>query len=139
MPLKLDFSEVPDYKPIPQGDYLVEVVDVDGPKTSNAGNQMLQLTFEVAEGEFAGRKIYNYFLLLEGDALWRTKKDLSILLGIDEDEESATFEIEDLMGAQALAFVRPEVWKVEDGGDGEARPKIARLKAVEGSVADLFA
>jgi len=135
--LSLDFSGVPDYKPIPQGDYVVEVIEVDGPKRSNAGNNMLQLTMEIAEGDFQGRKLGRYFLLLEGDALWRTKKDLAVLLGIDEEAESARFDPADLMGTRAMAYVANEIWKVEDGGDGEARPKVRRLKALSG-VADLF-
>jgi len=136
--LSIDFSSVPDYKPIPQGDYVVEVIEVVGPTKSNAGNDMLTLTMEIAEGDFQGRKLGKYFLMLQpADALWRTKKDLGVLLDIDEDSKSAKFDPADLMGARALAYVANEIWKVEDGGDGESRPKVRRLKALSG-VADLF-
>jgi len=92
---------------------------------------------EIAEGSFQGRKLGKYFLLLEGEALWRTKKDLNVLLAVDEDAKTARFDPTDLMGQRAMAYVANEIWKVEDGGDGEARPKIRRLKALKG-VADLF-
>ena len=41
--INLDFSSVPEFKPIPPGDYLVEVIETIGPKKSNAGNNMLEL------------------------------------------------------------------------------------------------
>jgi hypothetical protein len=136
--IKLDFSQVESFQPIPKGDYVVECVEVDGPSESQAGNQMLKLTFQIAEGEFAGRKIGNYFLLLEGNAMWRTRRDLAALLSIDDEAEDVSFDPEDLVGATVVARISQRVWKEEDGGDGEARPNITRLKAIASPAASLF-
>jgi hypothetical protein len=138
--IRLDFSQVEGFQPIPQGDYVVEVVEVDGPKKSKSGNSMLQLTLQIVGGDYAGRKVPNYFLLLEGEALWRTQKDLEILLDIDMKETGGdvSFGPDDLVGAQAIAAIVPDIWKEEDGGDGEQRPRIKRLKPLTKAAAGLF-
>jgi hypothetical protein len=137
--INIDFGEIPEYEAIPQGTYPVEAVDAEE-KTSSTGKQMLVVTFEVSGGEHAGRKIYHNIMLeaSEPEKLWRTKKDLKVLLGLGDDEGLVSFAPADVIGAQAMALVTQRVWKVEDGGDGEARPNIKKLTSADSSVQSLF-
>jgi hypothetical protein len=137
MSFSLNFDDIPEYEAIPKGNYLLEVESVEGPVDSNAGNPMLNCVFKVVGGDFDGRKIYGFHLMLgPANVLWRTKQDLEVLLG-EPMEGQRSFDPQDLVGSQAMALIVPDVWKVEDGGDGEARPRIRKLSAVD-TAAGLF-
>jgi len=71
MTIKLDFSNVTggNFEPIPAGDYVVEIEKVEN-RTAKSGNEMLSLTFNVVEGEYEGRKIFDLYVLTE-KALWK--------------------------------------------------------------------
>lgn len=45
-------------EPIPEGRYVLQVTDSDVVATSTGSGQMLKLTFEVFDGEFKGRKVF---------------------------------------------------------------------------------
>jgi hypothetical protein len=58
---------------VPPGEYVVDVLSV-GQKTSKAkGTPMLEVEFEVAEGDFAGKKLSNNYVLTDA-ARGRIKK-----------------------------------------------------------------
>lgn len=96
MSIKLDFSNVTggNFDPIPAGDYVVEVEKVEN-RTAKSGNEMLSLTFNVMEGEYEGRKIFDLYVLTE-KALWKLK-DLLVAVGVDT-EGMVDLDVDDLVG-----------------------------------------
>lgn len=127
--VSVDFSQVQEFELIPEGEYLVEVDEAEV-KQSSTGKSMMQLQLTVKEPEdYEGRKLFDN-MMLEGNALWRTKRDLGALMGNVPDGQFS-FSTEDLVGAQCIVYVSHRVWKVEDGGDGEKRPDIRRYKSLD--------
>lgn len=47
-----------DFSPIPVGEYVVQITDSDVKPTKSGNGHRLELTFEVIDGEFKGRKIW---------------------------------------------------------------------------------
>lgn len=117
--LSFDFTNVEEkeFGPLPAGEYNVYVFDVKQ-KISNSGNEMLQVTFSVADGEYTGRK-FNDFMVLTQNALWRIKAFLSAL-GFDT-RGVVRFNKEDLLGTCC---------KVEVVVDGDYN-KVKRFKAAD--------
>ena len=103
MTIKLDFSNVTggNFEPIPAGDYTVEIEKVEN-RTAKSGNEMLSLTFNVMEGEYEGRKIFDLYVLTE-KALWKLK-DLLVAVGVDT-EGMVDLDIDDLVGEVFVANV----------------------------------
>ncbi len=103
MSIKLDFSNVTggDYTPIPADDYVVEIEKVEN-RTAKSGNEMLSLTFNVMEGEYEGRKIFDLYVLTE-KALWKLK-DLLVAVGVDT-EGMVDLDADDLVGEVFVAKV----------------------------------
>lgn len=80
--ISLDFSQVQSFEALPVGKYVAKVAAAEE-KTSQAGNQMINVTFEVVEGEAIGRKVFDNYVLTE-KSLWRLKQFLaSIGMGAD--------------------------------------------------------
>lgn len=48
------------FSPVPAGDYTVQAVEVDLTQ-SGAGNNMIKTQFEITDGEYAGRKVFENF------------------------------------------------------------------------------
>lgn len=66
-----------DFEPLPSGTYVARIVD-GGPAKARTGTPGYKLTFEVAEGEYAGRLVW-HDLWLTPAALPVTKRDLAKL------------------------------------------------------------
>lgn len=101
--INLDFSNVTggNYEPMPAGDYVLEIEDIEE-RVSKAGNEMLNITFNVAEGEYEGRKIFEFYVLTE-KALWKLK-DLLVALGINT-EGQVDVSVDDLVGEMLIGNV----------------------------------
>lgn len=110
--INLDFSNVTggNFEPIPAGDYVLEIENIEE-RVSKAGNDMLNITFNVAEGEYEGRKIFEFYVLSE-KALWKLK-DLLIALGIDA-EGQVDISIDDLEGEMLIGNVEIQEQKGYD-------------------------
>jgi hypothetical protein len=124
--IKLDFSEVQggDFEPIPEGDYLVEIEEVKE-KESNSGNQMLQMKFNVVEGEYEGRKIFDNYVLTQ-KALWKLK---NLFVALEKDVSGiAEFDPKDLEGMKFLATVTIEEYQ------GNENNRIKKHKKAPGVV-----
>ena len=115
MSIKLDFSNVTggDYTPIPAGDYTVEVEKVEN-RTAKSGNEMLSLTFNVMEGEYEGRKIFDLYLL--------TEKDLLLAVGVDT-EGMVDLDADDLVGEVFVANI-----EIQQSPGYDAQNRIKRHK-----------
>lgn len=106
MAIRLDFSNIEggEFEPIPAGDYLVEIEKCEE-KMSSSGNNMLAMTFNVVEGDYAGRKIFDNYVLTE-KALWKLK---SLFVALGEDVDGILeFDPSDLIGQTFLATVSIE-------------------------------
>lgn len=83
MPITIDFDQVndaEDYSPLPDGQYLCELVEVEE-ATTRDGNEWWKLRFEVLKGEYQGRRIFDS-LFFSDKALKRVKLILN-RLGLD--------------------------------------------------------
>ena len=92
---RVDFSGVREFTPIPEGTYEATLSGskvVAEAKTSK--QPFVELTFTVAEGEHAGRKMFRNFSL-QPQALWAFKQAV-VRLGADPDSFSGELEFEDL-------------------------------------------
>lgn len=126
----VDFSEVPDREPVPDGEYVLEAVHVElktskGEKTT--GTPMLVFHWKVIGGEMDNRRIFDN-ALLGGNSLWRTKQLFEAIFG--KGQAQFSMAPDELIGSQVLAKVVTEVWAEEDGGDGESRNRIGRYKQI---------
>lgn len=54
---EVDTSERGGFTPIPAGDYMVQIVE-GGVVRKESGDAMMKLVFEVMDGDFAGRKLF---------------------------------------------------------------------------------
>lgn len=60
-----------EYSPLPADTYTVRLMNVE-PRESANGNPAWSWSYEVVEGEYAGRRLWDYTSLVE-KALWRVK------------------------------------------------------------------
>ena len=60
-----DVDETQQFKVIPEGDYVAEIVKVEETKTKN-DDDMWKVQFKVIEGEHTGTSIFSYFVFNEG-------------------------------------------------------------------------
>lgn len=54
-----DLPEPDSLEPVPAGEYLVEIIESDALQTKAGNGERLAITFEVIDGEFRGRKIWD--------------------------------------------------------------------------------
>jgi hypothetical protein len=100
---------------VPPGEYVLDLVEIEQ-KTSKAQNSMLVVTFEVAEGEFAGKKLTGWYTLTD-KAMGRIKK-LQIACGARLDK----IRTSELRGARIIATVIHEEGKPMPKPDGTMYP-----------------
>lgn len=86
MDLNVDVAQLKDFEQVTQGPYTGTVKDVpsgdDGkPFADKNGNKFLKVTFQITDGEFAGRSVSYNYVPLEGDQQWKFK-ELCKALGI---------------------------------------------------------
>lgn len=141
--ISVDFTNVQGFKPVPAGEYLVEVANVEVTE-SKSGDPMLKVQYKIAEGEYAGRTVFDNIMLdyhnkdTREQVMAYAQRDLEVLLG-QEMTGKQNLSTEDLVGAQATAVVTQTVTPVEEGGSGEPQNNVARLKSANvSSAADLF-
>jgi len=119
---RIDFSNVQDaknYSPLPEGTYPCQVSDVEEAFTRNA-DEMFKLVFEVTDGEFAGRRIFDN-LVFSDAALKRAKMILS-RLGVDVSGE-VDLTPDMLVKKQCLVSVAIEEYLDRDG-NGRTRNNV---------------
>ena len=85
---KIDFSKIEDahdFTPLPDGKYLCKVSEIEESSTQN-GDEMWKLRFEVLEDEYAGRLIFDNLVFSE--AAMKRVKLICSRLGIDTSGET---------------------------------------------------
>lgn len=128
--VNVDFSDVEEFEAVPVGDYVVEITEAEA-KQSSTGKAMLTLQLTVKEpDEFEGRKLFDN-LMLEGNALWRTKRALESIMGDELPKGAYGLDTNELIGIQCGVYVTQRVWKKEDGGDGSVQADVRRYTSLD--------
>ena len=113
--VSVDFSDTEASGVIEEGDYLVEVDEVEQ-KDSSTGNPMLVFTFKVTEGGSAGRKLFHN-CSLQPQALFNLRAVLEAL-GNEVPQGVMEFDPADLIGQTCGCSVAHEQYE----GKTKARP-----------------
>lgn len=100
---------------VPVGDYLVTVAEIEQ-KTGN-GKPMISVTFEIAEGEHTGSKVWNNYMLGTKPGLSRLKS-LMVACGASLDK----FKASECLGAQILISVSHTQGDAKIDAQGNSTP-----------------
>ena len=128
--VRVDLSEAPEIKLVPVGEYPIVIQAVEL-KPATTGTPMLVMELGITQGEYAESKLFDR-VMLTGKGAWRTRQMLESTLGPVEGE-AMDFDTDDLIGCEAIVKVSHEIYKEEDGGDGEPRAKVKGWKALPGA------
>lgn len=114
--VSIDFSEVPDFEALPKGYYPVIVVEVVK-KENKAGNgEYLNWTLEVAEGEFANRKLWA-ITSLKPTGLWKLKEAFEAFginlsqVDLDIDDDTSMLISPEVVGKACQALVEQQMYQ----------------------------
>lgn len=91
---KLDFSNVESYTRCEEGQHTAKITEVQE-STTQAGDDMLTMVFEVIRGDSKGAKVFDNFVLTD-KALWKLKQLLQVL-GVKCDGKIA-LDLDKLVG-----------------------------------------
>lgn len=115
-----DFNDVKpmeggEFPLVPPGEYLFDVENV-GQKMSSNNNNMVVVTFTVAEGEFAGSKVWGNYVLVP-QSLGRLKQ-LMVACNANLDK----FRAAEIMGARIRGTIIHSQGDAKVGPDGNPLP-----------------
>lgn len=110
--VNINFDDVDEFEPIPQGTYLCRITKAEivfskaAQARGDKKEDMLSCNAEVAEGEHAGRVLFFNTMLRtkEGKANYYSKK---LIEALDVAWTTKGFNTEDCMGAEFTAVVEP--------------------------------
>lgn len=129
MAIEITFSgEEQTYEPIPKGSYEAFVNSVQRKKTQN-GDDMFNVRFVIAEGQFKGRSLFSNFVLKE-ELKWKLQK-LLIATGLVQPRTKTSFTLSD--EAQELVGRKVGLKVGEAEYNGEMRPEVKDIYAIGGS------
>ncbi len=114
--VSVDFSNTESQQTVDEGDYLVEVEDVEKKESENSGEPYLALTLKIVEGDFKGSKLYHN-CSLQPQALFNLR---GVLEALGFDVPSGVMELDpaDMIGEKCGVSVAHESYK----GKTKARP-----------------
>lgn len=115
----VDFTNTEDFEPMPVALYEIEIKEVQLKTSKTKGEPMLGIKMEVIAGEYAGRSIFTN-LMLAGRGLGITKQAFKAL-----QIPGGELDTDDLLGATCTVRLTQNVYKVEDGGDGQTRNRVS--------------
>lgn len=114
--IAVDFSETETQAALEEGDYLIEVEDVEKKNSESSGADYLSITFKVAEGPFKGKKVYHN-CSLQPQALFNLRGVLEAL-GFEVPQGVMELDPADMVGEQCGASIAHETYQ----GKTKARP-----------------
>lgn len=119
-----------DFAPLPRGEYIARIID-GALSTAKTGTPSYKLTFQVVEGEYAGRRFWHDIYLTEA-AIPMAKRDLGKLAVTD------LAQLDSPLPAGIKCKVQLALRKEEDGTD---RNKVKRFDviSIDPPEADTFA
>jgi hypothetical protein len=104
-PNEIPADERGEYTPIPAGDYLLQIVESDiDDKGDRTG---LKLTYEVVDGEFSNRKIFDYLNIVHPNATaqqisQRALADLCLATGVGAVSDTEELHFRPFIGKVAV-------------------------------------
>jgi len=116
--VKIDFTGVEAYVRCEEGEHIVKLKKIEE-GTSQAGNDQLNVTFEVIQGTSKGARVMEYFTLTD-KALWKLKMYLEAI-GSKADGRVA-LDLDKLIDRTCIVEVLHEEF------DGGVRAKISNYK-----------
>lgn len=124
----IDLSDVKGPGPIDEGEYLLKIVKAEVGE-SKAGAEKVDLQYEIMDGEYAGRKIFDT-ISFHPNALSFAKGTLD-QLGIDTSKKFELFDLaENLLGLEVSAVVKIQESTQIDPRTGEAYPERNRISRI---------
>lgn len=111
---KLDFTGIEAYVKCAEGQHVVKLIEIEETE-SQAGNDMLNATFQVVKGASTGAKLYDNFVLTE-KALWKLQSFL-VAVGMKADGK-VVLDLDKLIGKTCIVEVAHEEY------DGKTRARI---------------
>lgn len=114
--ISVDFSNVESSGIPDEGDYVLEVDEVEQKTSDNSGNDYLAITFKIAEGKFKGKKVWHN-CSLQPQALFNLRGLLEAL-GFDVSTGKFEFDPADMVGETCGASLAHETYN----GKTKARP-----------------
>lgn len=97
--LDYDLAEVKnEFEPLPASSYEAKIAGCEAVLSKNTNKQMLKITWEVVDGEFAGRKLFDNVLL---ETSWKVKQ-YADAAGITN---GTALDTNDFIGAEGILTV----------------------------------
>ena len=124
--MKLDFTNVEAYVKCAEGQHVVKLVEIEETE-SQAGNDMLNATFQVVKGASTGAKLYDNFVLTE-KALWKLQSFL-IAIGMKADGKMV-LDLDKIIGKQCIVEVAHEEY------EGKTRARIQEFIKLGAAASD---
>ncbi|MHA1302218.1 MAG: DUF669 domain-containing protein [Candidatus Heimdallarchaeaceae archaeon] len=113
--IKVNFSEVGTFEPIPGGVYKLQLVGAEIRESQRSEYPYINWTFEIREGDFQGRKIWHTNSLTPGGGPAYYLQRTLVALGVDPDSLKGEVEFpegffESLVGAECRAVIIQEAY-----------------------------
>lgn len=126
--IDLDLSDVKDFAPIPDDTYPATINEISevkqGPKS-----KYVTATFEINDGEFAGRKLFRNYPISGAGAGFFTEM-VNKATGVElSPGELTSYDTDDLIGAHLQIVVKGEEYPE---GSGEFRPQVDKILVAVG-------
>lgn len=106
--MKIDFSNISEFKTVPAGKYPARVTEMVLTK-ANSGNKMFNWTFTITDGEYKGRKIWTRTVLVE-DSLWVLRNYL-IALGIEVPKGAVDVDPQKIIGKYCIIETEVDIYQ----------------------------
>ena len=120
--LEYDLSEVKnEFEALPASSYEAKIAACEYTQAKTSGKPMLKFTWEVLDGEFAARKLFDNVLL---ETSWKVKQYADVA-GIPSGSELNT---EDFLGAEGILTVGYAKKQNPDDPDEAPRNQINRIR-----------
>lgn len=107
--IALDFSGVETQANLPEQDFVLEVDEVELKTSNNSGENYLSFTFKVAEGKYAGKKVWHN-CSLQPQALFNLRGVLEAL-GLEVPQGPLELDPADLIGMQCGGAIQNEMFE----------------------------
>ena len=110
--LGMDLENVPSssFEALPGGVYNAKISKAEV-KKSGSGNNMISLTLDITEGEYAGRKLFDHLVLIES-CMWKVKNYCEAI-GITS---GSAIDTQDFIGVELICTVVQEEGKDQYAG-----------------------
>lgn len=115
---EVDLSDVQNGFTIPDGNYKVKCIDVEQ-GVSKAGNPQFIWTFNIADGQYAGRE-FKSFTAITPAAMWKVAETVEAL-GIGQTGSVVKFKRTDVIGKECGALIEQSEY------NGNTRSQISKV------------